>query len=97
MLKTITDAIHCQVRSGIHFLNARNVKPVELHRQLGEVYGGNALSDEMVRRVATPHSLRNTGATHSPKTILWPLQPSGYGSEIVFPELFLSNREFETF
>jgi hypothetical protein len=31
-------------------LNARNMKPADIHRQLCEVYGEHAMSDSMVRR-----------------------------------------------
>jgi transposase len=34
----------------IKFLNAKNVRPAEIYRQVCEVYGENAKSDEMVRR-----------------------------------------------
>lgn len=34
----------------IRFLNAKNIKPVDIHRQICEVYGENAMSDSMVRR-----------------------------------------------
>ena len=32
------------------FLNARNVLPSEIHHQICQVYGDNALSDGMVRK-----------------------------------------------
>ena len=32
------------------FLNARNVKPADIHRQICEVYGENGMNDEMVRK-----------------------------------------------
>jgi hypothetical protein len=32
------------------FLNARNVKPADIHRQIFEVYGENAMSDGMVKK-----------------------------------------------
>jgi transposase-like protein len=38
------------MRPVIRFLNARNMKPAEIHRQLCEVYGEHAVSDSMVRR-----------------------------------------------
>lgn len=50
MFKTISDPADCEVRSVIRFLNARNVKPAEIHRQLTEVYGQNVISDGMVRK-----------------------------------------------
>jgi transposase len=31
-------------------LNAKNVRPAEIYPQVNEVYGGNAMSDGMVRR-----------------------------------------------
>jgi hypothetical protein len=37
-------------RSVIRFLNTRNMKPADIHRQLCEVYGEHAVSDSMVRR-----------------------------------------------
>ena len=40
----------CEMQSVIRFLNARNVKPADIHRQICEVYGENAVSDRMVRK-----------------------------------------------
>jgi len=40
----------CEIRSVIRFLNARKVKPIEIYRQICEVYGQNAMSDSIVRR-----------------------------------------------
>jgi hypothetical protein len=39
-----------EIRFVIRFLNARNVKPADIHRQICEVYGENAISDGMVRK-----------------------------------------------
>ncbi|GBL93622.1 hypothetical protein AVEN_25621-1 [Araneus ventricosus] len=50
MFKTIADPTDCEVRSVIRFLNAKNVKPAEIHRQLVEIYGENAMTDGMVRK-----------------------------------------------
>ncbi|XP_023213404.1 putative uncharacterized protein FLJ37770 [Centruroides sculpturatus] len=50
MFKTIADPTDCEVHSVIQFLNAKNVKPVEIHRQLVESYGENVMSDGMVRK-----------------------------------------------
>ena len=41
---------NCEIRSVIRFLNARNVKPAEIHRQICEVYGENAMSGGMMRK-----------------------------------------------
>ena len=40
----------CEVRSVIKFLNAQNIAPIEIHRQLCRVYGPNVMSKQMVRR-----------------------------------------------
>ncbi|GBM39367.1 hypothetical protein AVEN_119033-1 [Araneus ventricosus] len=50
MFKTIADPADCEVRSVIRFLNAKNVKPDEIHRQLAEIYGENVMIDGMVRK-----------------------------------------------
>ena len=50
MFKTIEVAADCEIRSVIRFLNARNVLPSEIHRQICQVYGDNAMSDGMVRK-----------------------------------------------
>jgi hypothetical protein len=38
------------MRSVIRFLNARNMKPADIHRQLCGMHGEHAMSDSMVRR-----------------------------------------------
>ena len=50
MFKTIEGAADCEIRSVIRFLNARNVLPSEIHQQICQVYGDNAMSDGMVRK-----------------------------------------------
>jgi len=50
MFKTIKGAANCEIRSVIHFLNARNVLSSEIHHQICHVYGDNVLSDGMVRK-----------------------------------------------
>jgi len=50
MFKTIEVAVDCEIRSVIRFLNARNVLPSEIHHQICQVYGDNAMSDGMVRK-----------------------------------------------
>jgi hypothetical protein len=50
MFKNIESPAACEMRSVIHFLNARNMKPAYIHRQLCEVYGEHAMSNSMVRR-----------------------------------------------
>ncbi|GBL92817.1 hypothetical protein AVEN_4527-1 [Araneus ventricosus] len=50
MFKTIADPVDCEVHSVIRFLNAKKVKPAEIHRQLVEIYGENVMTDGMVRK-----------------------------------------------
>ncbi|GBO24138.1 hypothetical protein AVEN_35327-1 [Araneus ventricosus] len=50
MFKTISDPADCEVHSVIWFLNAKKVKPAEIHRQLVEIYGENVMTDGMVRK-----------------------------------------------
>ena len=50
MCKTIEGATNCEIRSVIRFLSARNVLPSEIHHQIYQVYGDNAMSDGMVRK-----------------------------------------------
>jgi len=45
MFKTIEGAADCEIRFAIGFLNARNVLSSEIHRQICQVYGDNAMSD----------------------------------------------------
>jgi hypothetical protein len=50
IFKKIEKPAACEMRSVICFLNARNIKLADIHRQLCEVYGEDAMSDSMVRR-----------------------------------------------
>ena len=50
MFKTTEGAADCEMRSVIRFLNARNVLPSEIHHQICQVYGDNAMSDGMIRK-----------------------------------------------
>jgi len=50
MFKTIEGAADCEIRSVIRFLNARNVLPSEIHHQICQAYGNNAMSDGIVRK-----------------------------------------------
>jgi histone-lysine N-methyltransferase SETMAR len=46
----IENLASCEIRSVIKFLNAKNVCPTEIYRQVCEVYGENAMTDGMGRR-----------------------------------------------
>jgi hypothetical protein len=50
MSMKIENPTSCEIWSVIKFLKARNVCLAEIHRQVCEVYGENAMSDGMVRR-----------------------------------------------
>jgi len=50
MFKTIEGTADCEIWSVIRFLKARNVLPSEIHHQICQVYGDNAISDGMVRK-----------------------------------------------
>ena len=50
MFKTIEGAANCEIRPVITFLNSRNVLPREIHHQICQVYGDNAMSEGMVRK-----------------------------------------------
>jgi len=50
MFNTIKGASDCEIRYVISFLNDRNVLPSEIHLQVCQVYGDNAMSEIMVRK-----------------------------------------------
>ena len=50
MFERIEGAADCEIRSVIRFLNTRNVLPSEIHHQICQVYGDNAMNDGMVRK-----------------------------------------------
>ena len=51
MFKTIEGAAaDCGIRSVIRFLKARKAVPSEIHHQICQVYGDNAMSDGMVKK-----------------------------------------------
>jgi len=50
MFKKIENPAACEMRSVSRFLNAKNMTPAKIHRQLCDVYGKHAMSSSMVRR-----------------------------------------------
>jgi len=50
MYKKIETPVACEMRPVIRFLNAKNMTPDEIHRQLCDVYGEHSMSSSMVRR-----------------------------------------------
>jgi histone-lysine N-methyltransferase SETMAR len=51
MCAAIQNPASCEVRSVIRFLLARNNKPIEIHRQICQVYGNDVYSESGVRRL----------------------------------------------
>ena len=50
MFKTTEGVADCEIGSEIRFLNARNVLPSEIHHQICQVYGDDAMSGGVVRK-----------------------------------------------
>jgi hypothetical protein len=50
MFEKIKKPAAYEMRPVIRFLNARSIKPADIHRQLCEMYGEHARSDSVVRR-----------------------------------------------
>ncbi|GFU20501.1 histone-lysine N-methyltransferase SETMAR [Trichonephila clavipes] len=50
MFKTIDQPADCEIRSVIRFLTAKNVSAAEIHRQISNVYGPNAMSSSKVHK-----------------------------------------------
>jgi len=48
MFETIEGAVDCEIQPVIRFLNSRKVLPSEIHHQICQVCGDNAMSDGMV-------------------------------------------------
>lgn len=44
----IENATACEIRSVIHFLKAKQVKPIDIHREICKLYGENAMNDLMI-------------------------------------------------
>jgi transposase len=50
MFKKTENPAACEMRSVILFLNAKNMKPAEIHLKLSDVSGEHAMSNSMVSR-----------------------------------------------
>ncbi|GBM37810.1 hypothetical protein AVEN_84519-1 [Araneus ventricosus] len=50
MPHSIENPADCEIRSVIHFLNAKFVKTAKIHRQTSEEYEENIMSEGMVRK-----------------------------------------------
>ena len=68
MFKKIENPAACEMRSVIRFLNAKNMTPAEIHRQLCDVYGEHAMSSSMVRRWVRLFNLLTPNVNYSGRT-----------------------------
>jgi transposase len=50
MNKKIDNPADCEVRSVMRFLNAQNVRAIDIHRQLTAVYGKGVMNGSSVRK-----------------------------------------------
>jgi transposase len=50
MKKNIDNSAACEVRSVNRFLNAQNVRAIDIHRQLTAVYGEVVMNESSVRK-----------------------------------------------
>jgi transposase len=50
MSKKIKNLAVCEVRAVIRFLNAQNIRPNEIYRQLIAVYGEGVMNESIVRK-----------------------------------------------
>ena len=50
MAKRIENPADCEIRAVTRFLQAKNIQPADIHRQVCEVYGEGVMSDSVVRR-----------------------------------------------
>ncbi|GFX44227.1 hypothetical protein TNCV_4120231 [Trichonephila clavipes] len=70
----MADLIDSEGRSVIYFLNARNVKPVEIHLQLIEVYSDNVMRDGMQDNVPplVAKTVQDFNSARRMQLFLWP-------------------------
>jgi hypothetical protein len=50
MSKKIENPAECEVRALIRFLNAKNVRPIDIYRQLIVVYGKGVMNESNMRK-----------------------------------------------
>ncbi|GBM29926.1 hypothetical protein AVEN_111233-1 [Araneus ventricosus] len=92
MFKTIDRSGSCEVRALIKFLNARNLRPCEIYRQISETYRENVTSEGMVRKWV---KMFNEGRGNVPEEVRSG-RPSVITEELVscIDEKVRSNRRF---
>ena len=78
MFKMIERPADCEIRSVIRFLNARNVKPADIHRQICEVYGENAMSVGKLRQWVRKFNEGPDNVHDEPRSGRSPVVTGGY-------------------
>ena len=68
MCKMIERPADCEIRCVTDFLNARNVKPADIHRQVCEVYAENAMNDGMLRKWVRRFNERRDNEHEEPRS-----------------------------
>ncbi|GFS92866.1 HTH_48 domain-containing protein [Trichonephila clavipes] len=93
MFETIDQPADCEIRSVIRFLTAKNVSAAEIHRQISDVYGPNAMSSRKVRKWNLIRSFGWEQIYHPPYSPV--LAPSDFH---LFRHLkeFLGGKRFDT-
>jgi hypothetical protein len=77
MNTNIENPATCEVLSMIRFLNARNIRPAEIHRQIVEVYGKGVMNEGNVRKwwrhtgAPKPKSSSRCCRLRNMATVLW--------------------------
>jgi hypothetical protein len=71
MFKIIENPASCEIRSVIHFLNAKNMKVAEIHRQLCDVHAEHAMSSSLVQRWVQLFNDGHKNVHDDPRSSLW--------------------------
>jgi len=81
MFETIEGAADCEIQFVSRFLNARNVLLSEIHHQICQVYGDNAMSDGIVRKWVRMfnegrENVNNEARSGRPSLVVWCVRPT---------------------
>ncbi|GFG34507.1 hypothetical protein Cfor_07723 [Coptotermes formosanus] len=93
MAKRIENPALCEVQSVIRFLNAKNVRPAEIGRQIVGVYGDDAMKEGSVKewcRFFKEDNARPHAAAH-PRALLGQLKREIFKDPANSPELVTSD------
>ena len=92
MAKRIENPADCEIRAVIRFLEAKNIQPADIHRQVCEVYGEEAMSGSMVRRwcwqfESGPDNVHDDKRSGRPSVVTPDLERIHHGSGRIFPRM----------